>query len=154
MTVIYKKNCFSDCIPKSKCKPVQNYTSLEPGQKVVIDSTGCCPTSKVICDKSTCPPKPLNCVEEFYMVEKIPSKPDECCEKFKCVPPGTHCIATIGGKKVLKKVDEIWSSGDPCLIEQCRFDTNGDPVVKSKKETCNNVCQLVSLTKFSFGNFH
>lgn len=135
---------YLDCIPKSKCKPVQNYTSLEPGIKVVVDSTGCCPTSKLICDKSTCPAKPTSCSEEFYVVEKIPSKAEECCEKFKCVPPESHCIATVGGKKVLKKIEESWPTANVCVTEQCRYDTNGNPVVKSTEQNCITVCQLVS----------
>lgn len=64
---------------------MQNFTKLEPGQKTVIDTTGCCPTSKLICDKSTCPPKPPQCTEAFYSVEKTQTATDKiCCDIFEC----------------------------------------------------------------------
>lgn len=64
----------------------QNYTSLEPGFKKIIDSLGCCPTSKLICDKSLCPQKPTQCTEAFYvMVTKTKTLNDKiCCEIYEC----------------------------------------------------------------------
>jgi hypothetical protein len=133
---------FPDCIEKSKCKPPQNFTDLLPGFNVAIDNTGCCPASKLVCDKSTCPPKPKSCAEEFYEVEEQVTPADACCQEFKCVPPKSTCIVTINGKKTLKKIDEIWTTADPCVTESCSFDTNGNPVVKTKTETCRNLCEL------------
>lgn len=76
-----------DCVPKSQCKPTQNYntTKLEPGFKAIIDTTGCCPVSKLICDKSLCPPRPIQCTEAFYVVEKTKSADDKiCCDIYEC----------------------------------------------------------------------
>lgn len=74
-----------DCIPKTQCKPVQNFTQLEPGFKAIIDTTGCCPISKLVCDKSLCPPKPIQCTEAFYVLEKTKSADDKiCCDIYEC----------------------------------------------------------------------
>jgi hypothetical protein len=74
-----------DCIPKAQCKPVQNFTQLEPGFKAIIDTTGCCPISKLVCDKSLCPPKPAQCTEAFYVLEKTKSADDKiCCDIYEC----------------------------------------------------------------------
>lgn len=59
-------------------------------------------------------------------------------------PPPNVCIATVGGKKMLKKVDEKWPTGDVCAKNICAFDTNGDAIIKELRETCNVVCQAVS----------
>lgn len=148
-----KIDFFPDCIEKSKCKPPQNYTSLLPGITVAIDNTGCCPVSKLVCDKSKCPPKPSTCAEEFYEVEKQETLPDACCEEYKCIPPKSRCIVTIGKKKTLKKVDEVWPTDDLCVSETCNFDTNGNPIIKSKKETCINICEIVRISQDSLRNF-
>ena len=84
---IYFCCCCLDCIPKSQCKPTQNYntTKLEPGFKAIIDTTGCCPVSKLICDKSLCPHRPKQCTEAFYVVEKTKSADDKiCCDIYEC----------------------------------------------------------------------
>lgn len=53
--------------------------------KAVIDTTGCCPASKLVCDKSLCPPKPTQCTEAFYVVEKTKSADDKiCCDTYEC----------------------------------------------------------------------
>lgn len=59
-------------------------------------------------------------------------------------PPPNNCIATVGGKKMLKKVDETWLTEDVCEKAVCAFDTNGNPVIKKQREVCNVVCQPVS----------
>ena len=59
-------------------------------------------------------------------------------------PPPNTCIATIAGKKVLKKVDEVWPTDDKCVKAVCAFDTNGDAIIKTQREVCNVICQPVS----------
>jgi hypothetical protein len=76
---------YIDCIPKAQCKPVQNYTNLEVGFKAVVDNTGCCPTSKLICDKLLCPPKPSACTEAFYQLKQTKAANDKiCCDIYEC----------------------------------------------------------------------
>lgn len=66
-------------------------------------------------------------------------------------PPPNSCIATVGGMKVLKKVDETWLTEDVCEKAVCAFDTNGRPVIKKQREVCNTICQPVSIVfLFSF----
>lgn len=59
-------------------------------------------------------------------------------------PPPNNCIATINGKKILKKMDELWMTEDVCVKAQCAFDTNGNPIIKAQRENCNVICQAVS----------
>lgn len=84
-SIFFFLNLFPDCVPKAQCKPMQNYTKLEPGMKIVNDNTGCCPVSKLVCDKSTCPSKPPQCSEAFYVMEKTITASDKiCCDIFEC----------------------------------------------------------------------
>lgn len=59
-------------------------------------------------------------------------------------PPPDGCVATVNGKKILKKMDEIWPTDDACVKAQCVFDTNGNPIIKTQREICNTICQAVS----------
>lgn len=62
--------------------------------KKVIDKTGCCAVSKLICDKSKCPPKPPQCTEAFHIMEKTQTASDKiCCDIFECreYPRFWHC---------------------------------------------------------------
>lgn len=63
-------------------------------------------------------------------------------------PPSNNCIAIINGKNVMKKPDENWKTADPCLSESCAFDTNGNPIIKPVRKTCNNICVAVSSLKY------
>lgn len=155
---------FPECIPKAQCKPLEKLSSTELGFKNVVDTSGCCPVSKLICDKSLCPKKPAQCTEAFYILETVKKATDtKCCDEFECRkfktwlfefisklvaftgPPSDNCIATIAGKKVLKKNEESWLTEDVCVKAVCAFDTNGNPIVKTQRETCTAVCQAVSL---------
>jgi hypothetical protein len=64
--------------------------------------------------------------------------------------PPNNCIATVAGKKILKKVDEAWPTEDVCVKAVCAFDTNGDAVIKTQREVCNVVCQPVSQLSMFF----
>ena len=64
-------------------------------------------------------------------------------------PPPNNCIATINGKKILKKMDELWLTEDVCVKAQCAFDTNGNPLIKTQREDCNVICQAVGSLKLS-----
>ena len=70
----------------------------------------------------------------------------------KCLflePPPNGCVVTVGGQKYFKKIDEVWTTANPCVLESCAFNTNGDPEIKTKHETCNNICQPVSFNEVS-----
>lgn len=75
----------SDCVPKDQCKPLQSQQASQPGLKTIIDTTGCCPVSKVVCDKSLCPKKPSQCSEAFSVLEKTKTAGGEvCCDEYEC----------------------------------------------------------------------
>lgn len=74
-----------ECIPKNQCPPLQNSTTTEKGFKTLVDSTGCCPTSKLVCDRSLCPVKPAKCVKEFYEVQIVKTaNKTGCCDEYEC----------------------------------------------------------------------
>lgn len=120
---------------------------LRPGMKVINETTGCCPSASLICDKSTCPPKQKYCNEEFYEIVPI-IDPTACCEEFKCIPPKNQCIVLIDGKKYLKGIGEKWPTKDSCLTKECTIDSNGSPIEKELRETCPQMCGLVSYLIF------
>lgn len=111
--------------------------------KVFTDTSGCCPTSKLVCDKSLCPPKLKKCEKEFYELVKIDGVKDECCEQLKCIPPKNKCIVEIDGKKVLKTFGDKWVTKDPCITKMCAFGADDLPYVKETKEQCTNACETV-----------
>lgn len=139
---------FLDCIPKDQCKPLEKLAATQPGFKVIVDETGCCPISKLVCDKSLCPTKPSQCNEAFYVLQIVKTASQtNCCDEFECRAPADNCIATFGGKKVLKKIEESWLTEDVCAKAVCAFDTNGNPIIKTIRETCTNICQAVGIRK-------
>lgn len=75
-----------DCVPKSQCKPVENSTmSLDAAWKFVIDTSGCCPTRKMTCDKFSCPSKLTECKEAFHQVERTKKASEKiCCDEYEC----------------------------------------------------------------------
>lgn len=112
---------------------------------IVNDTSGCCATSSLVCDKLKCPPIPKNCSEEFYEIIKLDQiglKEELCCDTYKCVPPKNKCIVTIDGKKYLKPIGEKWPTSDPCLTKECTVDMNGIPIEKETRQTCTEKCDL------------
>lgn len=95
---------------------------------------------------------------QWHVVDERTDKPLSLYPHQKGPPPN-NCIATVGGKKILKKVDEAWPTDDVCVKAVCAFDTNGNPIIKAQREACNAICQAVSLsfddetTNQSFINF-
>lgn len=76
---------FLECQPKTMCRPLDPKPNImKDGQKYTIDNTTCCPSSKIICDKSLCPPQIKNCVKEFYELKKVLGQPDDCCDEYTC----------------------------------------------------------------------
>lgn len=73
-----------ECKPLSECEPLgKSSKDLKPGEKLLIDKSGCCPLQKVVCDKKSCPTIPKTCEQKFY--ELITSaNPNECCPTYKC----------------------------------------------------------------------
>lgn len=64
---------------------MQDYTSLEPGFKKTIDTKGCCPVARLECVKSLCPPKPNQCSDAFFVLEKTKTANDKiCCDEYEC----------------------------------------------------------------------
>lgn len=114
---------------------------LKPGEKLIKDNEGCCPTQKVVCDKTTCPAKPDSCVEEFYEVYEK-QEPLDCCPTYYCGPPKDVCIVEhIPGNKFTKKLSEKWiNPNDPCKHEQCTYGPNDSLIVSTLQETCDNKC--------------
>lgn len=134
------------CKPPSECDPLPKYTfPLKPGMVIVNDTSGCCATSNLICNKLKCPPKPKNCSEAFYeitTIEDAGSKDEQCCDLYKCVPPKNKCIVTIDGKKYLKAIGEKWPTSNPCLTKECTVDVNSNPIEKEIRQTCTEKCEL------------
>lgn len=73
-----------ECKPLSECEPLGKLSKdLHPGEKLLIDKSGCCPVEKVVCDKKSCPQIPKACELKFY--ELITTQnPNECCPTYKC----------------------------------------------------------------------
>lgn len=131
---------FLECKPKEECDVLVPPT-LKPGEKLIKEEEGCCPTQKVVCDKSTCPAKPSTCVEEFYEVYEK-QEPFDCCPTYYCGPPKDECIVEyVPGKKFTKKLNEKWvHPTDPCKHEQCTYGPNNTPQVLTNQEICDNKC--------------
>lgn len=113
---------------------------------VVNDTSGCCATSSLVCEKSTCAAKPTKCSEQFYEIIKLDPvglKEEICCDEYKCVPPKNKCIVVMDdGKKYLKSIGEKWPTKDPCLTKECTVDNNGLPLVKEVYQKCNEKCDI------------
>lgn len=74
---------FTECKPKEECEPLKLPRALKPGEKVVKQELGCCPTQEIVCDVSTCPPALKECAERFYEVVRE-QELDECCPHYLC----------------------------------------------------------------------
>lgn len=137
--IIDNSNCTSyvcDCKPSKECKPAQN-RPLRLGEKLVKETTGCCPKEVIVCDKLTCPPKPVKCDQPFYeIVKKEQTQTNLCCDEFICAPPKNLCLFQLNGKTITKKVGEIWPSEKPCIKNKCVYDANGLPNISEENEVC------------------
>lgn len=127
-----------ECKPVDQCKPANPDSTLNllPGEVIVMETSGCCPVKKVICDKSKCAPKPTTCDEQFHEVVKDDTYTNSCCDEFKCIPPKNQCIVDVDGKKKLKNIGEIWSTKEPCLHKKCAYGVNGALVAVDEKQIC------------------
>lgn len=142
-----------------ECKPVDQCVSyavrsLRPGEKIVQETSGCCPTTKIVCDKSTCPMKPVRCEHDFYeVVRKVnPSLDDECCDEYECQPPPNACIVEVDGVKKLKSIDDVWTTQDPCLSKKCSYGVGGAVIVVDVHQSCPvTSCDLGFTLKTSDG---
>lgn len=137
--IVDNNNCSKyvcECKPTDQCKPIP-IPKLQPGEVIINETSGCCPTRKVICDKSKCPPKPLKCEEQFYELVKNNTVSNACCDRFDCVPPKNLCIVEIDSVKKLKNIDEIWTTKDPCQNKKCAYGPNGQLVTIDEKQICS-----------------
>lgn len=126
-----------DCKPSSECpKSSINKLQLKPGEKVVVENTGCCPMEKKVCDLSLCPKKVDKCSQLFFEPQKLERKYEDCCDTYLCVPPKDKCIVEIEGKKVVKGFGNSWPTANPCLKKVCTIDGSGKPTVQDDMETC------------------
>lgn len=126
-----------DCKPLDQCEP-SKLRALQPGEQIIEEAGGCCPTSSIICDKSKCPSKPAKCDQDYYVVvvdDAIPE--DSCCPQFKCVPPKNACIVPADGGKQLKNVGETWSTDDACSRAKCAYGEDGALMVVQEKQPCS-----------------
>lgn len=134
-----KNNCSKfvcECKPIDQCKQIE-LRPLRIGEKIINETTGCCPTSTIVCDKFQCPAKPNKCNQEFYEVVQKDNLPvDVCCDEFECVPPKKNCIADINGVKKLKNIGEIWSTSDPCMHKKCTYGAGGILIEINEKQAC------------------
>lgn len=132
-----------ECKPIDQCVP-NVVRDLRPGEKIVQETTGCCPTSKIVCDKSTCPVKPLRCEHDFYEVVRDANQaPDTCCDAYECQPPQNVCIVDIDGENKLKSVGDSWTTRDPCLSKKCAYGAGGSLVAIDVQQSCPvNGCDL------------
>lgn len=136
-----------ECKPFDQCPPLVIHT-LKPGEKMVTDTTGCCPVHKIVCDKSKCPAKPLSCDQEFYEVTKVTTNglmdsldADECCAEYKCAPPKDKCLVVVDGKKTLKSPGDKWPTQDACLTKLCVWGPAGETKEQDEIEQCpRKVC--------------
>lgn len=138
--IIDDKNCSKfvcDCKPMDQCKPTM-LRNLLPGEFVVKEVNGCCPASKILCDKSKCPPKPTSCAQEFFEARLVTENvtAETCCPQYKCVAPSKSCIVEINGKKTLKTIGEIWSSATPCMHQKCTYGPGGSFIVANESQPC------------------
>ncbi|XP_059615285.1 hemocytin [Phlebotomus argentipes] len=132
-----------ECKPASDCPPPEVFPAqLLPGFKVFEDTSGCCPTARLECDKSLCPPPITQCSEEFFEVVKTEAKSDECCDSFKCTEPKGVCIVQENGKNSIKKIGDKWKSSDPCLLLVCTVSLSGSVIVSAEKEICEDDCKM------------
>ncbi|XP_031619378.1 hemocytin isoform X2 [Contarinia nasturtii] len=137
--IIDTNNCTSYvcvCKPLNECASVQN-RPLRAGEKLVKQTTGCCPQDEIVCDKSTCPIKPTKCDQLFYeLIKKDDHTSDLCCDEFICVPPKNLCLLQIDGKTITKKIGESWPTDEPCIKKKCTYGANGSPIISEEKEIC------------------
>jgi von Willebrand factor len=112
--------------------------------KKAIDTTGCCPTAKLVCDKSQCPAKPKSCKEPMFEVVPKPETPDSCCEEWDCVSPKNLCVVPVDGKNVMKAINDKWPTPDPCWSKVCAYGPDGKPTVTDQKQMCSIKCEPVS----------
>lgn len=126
-----------DCRPASECpKSSIDKNHLKPGEKIVMENTGCCPIEKKVCEPSLCPKPIAKCQELFFEPQRIEKKYGECCDSFQCVPPKDKCIVEIDGKKMLKGFGNSWPTANPCMKKVCNIDGKGKPHVQDDIETC------------------
>lgn len=131
--IVDNNNCTKyvcECKPADQCVP-NVVRGLRLGEKIVQDSSGCCPTSKIVCDKSTCPVKPAECDYVIYDDASMP-----CCGLYECRPPKDMCIAEIDRIKKLENVGKIESTQDPCVSKKCSYGPSGNVHVVDVKQTC------------------
>lgn len=133
-----KQKCVCDPKVIENCKPLTPRQPLQPGERNEVDESGCCPINKVVCNKSTCPPRPFKCDEELYEVATIKHASDDlCCDIFECRPPKDHCIVENDeNKKQLKNIGEIWATNNPCVYKKCAFGEGGHAIVVEDEQTC------------------
>nr|XP_014086275.2 hemocytin [Bactrocera oleae] len=130
-----------ECKPKEECEPLELPRALKPGEKVVSEDLGCCPTQEIVCDVSTCPPVLKECAERFYEVIRK-QELDDCCPHYVCEPPKDMCIVQNGlGEKFIKPLNAKWPHPtDPCKQETCAYGPNGSTLVVPTTETCDTYC--------------
>lgn len=137
--ILDNSNCTSyvcECKPVSECKPAQN-RPLRLGEKLVKETKGCCPQEVIVCDKTTCPSKPVKCDLPFYeIIKKEQEHANVCCEEFMCAPPKNLCLVELNGKTIARKVGESWPTEKPCIKKKCVFGGNSLATVSEEQDIC------------------
>lgn len=75
-------NCsVAACVPKKQCKPIEKtIKQLQEGMELTIDTSGCCPREKLVCNPKNC--KQLECAP--LETEIVKGTEANCC-------PTQHC---------------------------------------------------------------
>ncbi|XP_067647324.1 hemocytin isoform X2 [Eurosta solidaginis] len=130
-----------ECKPKEECEQLELPRALKPGEKIVEEELGCCPTQEIVCDVSTCPPALKECAERFYEVVRK-QEVEECCPHYMCEPPKNMCIVQNSqGEKFIKPLNAKWPHPtDPCKQEMCVYGPSGSTQIIISTETCDTFC--------------
>lgn len=139
--IVDKRGCAAsvcECVPPSECPPLLPVHLFE-GESIRTDATGCCPVHEKKCNPAICASKMVQCDE--YYIKAIANDNSTCCPNYECVPPKDKCIVQIDGKKILKNVNDMWDSFNPCIQHRCAFSISGsmetvDDVQLCPKLTC------------------
>ena len=57
--------------------------TLEEGEDLQLETSGCCPVTRVVCRPETCPPPTLECSHHLVRLRDF-SQNNSCCPKYKC----------------------------------------------------------------------
>ncbi|XP_034943572.1 hemocytin, partial [Chelonus insularis] len=136
------------CLPLEECPLIIDNISTEvekenyqEGYTLIVNTTGCCPRSTLVCQPETCP-LPPKCPE--YHDLKVSQIPNGCCSIYNCEPKQNVCLYTpvidnINDEKVIvMQINETWKDG-PCNVCTCEKSLNKYPTAVCVTTECLNL---------------